>query len=158
MLDGVLRPYRVLKEILKQDERLLAAVFAPAVAAGVIDEDLHRWTQASCTDPADALVGELLLLSEYYQDVNPVLSAAIWGIWNSVNYLRRQRPIWLALFESRRVSRRAFTNIRALVATAVIQFADGDAHTVVTSSALVDMARYHANVERAIESLRQYQK
>lgn len=153
MLDDVKAKIQTAKSILDLDERLVSAVFEPAVKDNVWMLTDLPWKNPGNKDRADRLIEQLLPLSEYYQSSNPTLSAAIWGIWNSVNYFRRQRSIFSILFESKMKSEKLFIVIRGLVATAAIQFCDTTATTVVTSNAMENFSEYERIAEAAIQKL-----
>ncbi len=149
-----------LKKIIQQqmvlqrlDERLLIALFAPAVREGIFDLDDLSWQRSERSQDADKLIAQLLPLSEFYQQINPPLSAALWGIWNSVRYFRRLRSLLSILFERKVSNEKAFVTVRALAAAAAIQFSDGTAPTVVTSDALNNLAAYERYVEETIRNL-----
>jgi hypothetical protein len=149
-----------LKKIIQQqmvlqrlDERLLIALFAPAVREGIFDLDDLSWQRSERSQDADKLIAQLLPLSEFYQQINPPLSAALWGIWNSVRYFRRLRSFLSIVFERKASNEKAFVTVRALAAAAAIQFSDGTAPTVVTSDALNNLAAYERYVEETIRNL-----
>lgn len=142
---------KVLEEL---DELVLNALFAPAEDAGIFDdEDISSWRDPSRRNRADSLLDQLLTLSEFYQEINPPLSSALWGIWNSVKYFRGQSSFLNAITESKKSNNRVFVGIRALVATAAVQFSDGTASTVATSDAMENLSIYRKRVEEAIFNL-----
>lgn len=153
MLDDFKKTIENQKVLQSLDERLLKALFAPAVNAGVFEFDGMPWEAPANRERADALIDQLLPLSEFYQQNNPPLSAAIWGIWNAVRYLRRQRSLLSILTESKKKDEETFVAVRALVATAAIQFADGTASTMVTSDAMNNLATYRKCAEEAIRNI-----
>ena len=130
------------------DDRLLDALFTPAVDSGIVNS---RWQDQANENRGWDLLRQLLPLSEFYHPRNPPLSAAIWSIWNTATYLRNNRSILAMLFEGKRAKEELFIGLRALVATAAIQFADGTAATVVISRG--DMATYRAQTELALARL-----
>ncbi len=98
-----------LKKIIQQqmvlqrlDERLLIALFAPAVKEGIFGPAELSWQRSERSQDADKLIAQLLPLSEFYQRINPPLSAALWGIWNSVRYFRRLRHFFPSSSNARR--------------------------------------------------------
>jgi len=153
MLDDVKAKIKTANSILILDERLVSAVFEPAVKDNVWMLTDLPWKNPDNKDRADSLIEQLLPLSEYYQSSNPSLSAAIWGIWNSVYYFRRQRSIFSILFEGKKKREKLFIDIRGLVATAAIQFCDSTATTVVTSNAMKNFSEYERVAEAAIQKL-----
>lgn len=153
MFDDFNAKIQTAKSILDLDERLVSAVFEPAVKDNVWMLTDLPWKNPGDKDRADRLIEQLLPLSEYYQSTNPTLSAAIWAIWNSVNYFRRQRSIFSILFENKKKSEKLFVDIRGLVATAAIQFCDTTAATVVTSNAMENFSEYERIAEAAIQKL-----
>ena len=149
-----------LKKIIQQqmvlqrlDERLLIALFAPAVREGIFDLDDLSWQRSERSQDADKLIAQLLPLSEFYQRINPPLSAALWGIWNSVRYFRRLRSFLSIVFERKASNEKAFVTVRALAAAAAIQFSDETASAVVTSDALDHLAAYERYAEETIRNL-----
>lgn len=143
------------QRLLALDEQLVTALFAPAVNAHAVDYDVagESRNQPKASHSTDALIEQLLPLSEFYQEINAPLSAAIWGIGNSVSYMRRQRSLVSILFETKRASHRTFIAVKGLLATAAIQFSDGTASTVVTSNAMQNLSAYQAITEQAIRNL-----
>lgn len=153
MLNKILAQIDASKTIVALDKQLLAAVFAPALKGGYFESSDLAWTEPTCGDPAEALIAQLFPLSEYYQERNPPLSAAIWGIGNALTYLRQQQSFLSIVFESKAQRTKAFDATQALIATAVIQFSDGNARTVITSNAMQDLPRYKAHVEVAMKNI-----
>ena len=90
---------------------------------------------------------------EFYQRINLPLSAALWGIWNSVRYFRRLRSFLSIVFERKASNEKAFVTVRALAAAAAIQFSDETASAVVTSDALDHLAAYERYAEETIRNL-----
>ena len=102
----------------KLDNQLLDAAFAPAIKEKFVYEDLIY------KSPHDFLQ-QLYKLSEYYMTINPVLSSGLWGIWNTLDYMSRGR--------TKRINdKELLQHYKALVATAVLQFADSDADCYVS--------------------------
>ena len=99
------------------------------------------------------MIAQLLPLSEFYEGINPPLSSALWGIWNSVRHFRGQRSLLSILFERKTSKANAFVALRALAATAAIQFSDGTAYIVVTSDAPNNLAAYERYAEETIQNL-----
>jgi len=135
------------------DEQLVNALFAPAEKEGVFEFADASWRDPANKYRADSFLDQMLPLSEFYQEANPPLSAALWGIWNAVRYLRRQRSFLSTLGESKKTHDKVFVAVRALVATAAVQFSDGTASTVVTSDAMSNISSYRNEVENAIRNL-----
>ncbi|MCL7421249.1 MAG: hypothetical protein M8364_10145 [Methylobacter sp.] len=153
MLEDMKRIKQNAKGVLDLDERLMRAVFEPACRAGVFMESALPWEGLDRSCSADDLIALLLPLSEYYQEINPPLSTALWGIWNASRSFRRQRSVLSMLFERKRKDVSVFAEIRGLVATAALQFADGTASTIVTSDAFANYSGYRKNAEAALETL-----
>ncbi|MFZ5760480.1 MAG: hypothetical protein ACOY32_12755 [Thermodesulfobacteriota bacterium] len=135
------------------NEQLVNALFAPAEKAGIFAFSSKQWKNPSSKYKADYLLDQILPLSEFYQEINPPLSAALWGIWNTVRYLRSQRSLFSILGESKKTNDQMFFAIRALIATAAVQFSDGTAFTVATSDAMSNISDYKKNAEQAISNL-----
>jgi hypothetical protein len=135
------------------DEQLVDALFAPAVKLGLFEFAGLTWRNPASKWRAESLINDLLPLSEFYADINAPLSAALWGIWNTTRYLRRERSLFAILFESRKKDEQAFIGVHALAATAALQFADGTAFTVTTSDAMNNIAAYRKHAEKAIHHL-----
>ncbi|WAK02599.1 hypothetical protein [Methylobacter sp. YRD-M1] len=141
------------KGVLDLDERLMRAVFEPACRAGVFEESALPWESLDRSCSADDLIALLLPLSEYYQEINPPLSAALWGIWNASWSFRRQRSLLSMLFQRKSIDASVFVEIKGLVATAALQFSDGTASTVVTSDAFTNYSGYQKRADAALETL-----
>jgi hypothetical protein len=90
----------------------MRAVFEPACRAGVFMESALPWEGLDRSCSADDLIALLLPLSEYYQEINPPLSTALWGIWNASRSFRRQRSVLSMLFERKRKDVSVFAEIR----------------------------------------------
>ena len=74
---------------------------------------------------------------------NPVLSAALWGIWNRSDYLRYNADKGKGfLFKLPITIPGLFEHYRALVATATVQFTDGTAYTFNSRTAIFDPDGY----------------
>lgn len=142
-----------LAELRALDAQLVDALFMPAVRAGAFSPSSLRWRQDDDKRHADVFHEQLLPLSEFYATVNAPLSAAIWGIANTFNYMRQHRPILKVITESKSMDERLFVGLQALVATAALQFAHGTADTVITSTAPNNMELYRKHVEIAIAHL-----
>jgi hypothetical protein len=153
MFEEIEKQIDTAKSITDLDVILAHAIFAPAVTAGVFGSAAFSWMHPEQKSAADDLIADLLPLSEYYQQVNPVLSASIWGIWNTLAYLRRPIAIFSLLPKNRRANKRLFIATRALIATAAIQFSSGNASTVVTSDAMQNFRSYRKHAEAAIRNL-----
>lgn len=144
------------RELIDLDDLLVDAVFKPAEEAGVFEISGSPWRDPHNKHKADSLIDQLLKLSEFYQVSNPPLSAALWGIWNTVRYLRNERPFLSAIIESDKKNSQVFKGVRGLIATAAIQYSDGNAFTVVTSNAISDLDKYKEYVKEAIKNLSAY--
>lgn len=141
------------RRLIELDERISDALFRPAVVSGYLSDSDMRWAHETCSDKTEQFLASLLLLSEFYQDKNAILSAALWGIWNSVTYLRRQRSMLPILFERKKKNELFFIHCRGLVTTAAIHFSGGQAKTAITSNAIEDLAAYEANVAKTVNNL-----
>ena len=76
---------------------------------------------------------------------NPVLSAALWGIWNTSDYLKYNADKGKGfLFKLPIPIPGPFEHYRALVATAAVQFADGTAYTFNSRTAIFDPDGYES--------------
>ena len=135
------------------DEQVVSSLFAPAARAGVFLSTGMPWQDPANKYRADVFIRQLLPLSEFYQEINPPLSAALWGIWNAVTYFRRQRSLSSIVSRSKKTNAQIFSGVRALVATAAVQFSDGTASTVETSDAMTNLSSYKKHVEKAIRNL-----
>jgi hypothetical protein len=154
MFEETKKQMETAREIADLDVLLVKALFAPASKAGVFESAAFSWLHPKRKGATDDFIADLRPLSEYYQQINPVLSAAIWGIWNTLDYLHR--PMWFTfslLRRSRRTDKRLFKAISALIATAAIQFSDGNAATVVTSDAKENFSSYRQHAEAALRNL-----
>lgn len=136
--------------VIDLDNRLIKAVFEPARETGVFDGSTLPW-ESSCT--ADNFIALLLPLSEHYQESNPTLSAALWGIWNASRSFRLQRPLLAKLFERKRKGASVFVELKGLVATAALQFADGTGSTIITSDCMTNYSEYSKKAETALDNL-----
>jgi hypothetical protein len=153
MLEEIRKRLKNGKRLTELDKELVAVLYEPAFANGVCP-----WLSEERSEQIDDFLSTLLIVSEYYVDRNPVLSASLWGIWNTVQYLRHTRSSSSILFESRKKREMLFIHLRALVATAVIHYADRNAQTSITSNALSNMADYESKVKEAKEILRRNTK
>ena len=115
MLEDMKRIKQNAKGVLDLDERLMRAVFGPACRTGVFEESALPWESLEGSCSADDLIALLLPLSEFYQETNPPLSTALWGIWNASRSFRRQRSLLSMLFERKRKDASVFAEIRGLV-------------------------------------------
>ncbi len=134
------------------DAELIDALFRPAIKSEYLLTDELRWKDKSCSLRANEFLSSLLRLSEYYADQNPVLSAGLWGVWNASKYLTSQGGFSST---SKKAQEKNFIHIRALVATAAIHFANGDAYTSTTLIARTDIDAYEKDVDHAISELNQ---
>lgn len=153
MFDDIKRDLENARALLALDEQVVDALFTPATEAGVFKFAGSPWRDPANRHRTDAFIDQLLPLSEFYQEVNPPLSAAILGVWNAVTYLRRQRSLRAILRASKKTNEDLFAGVRGLIATAAIQFSDGNASTVVTSDAMSNLETYRKYVEKAIHNL-----
>lgn len=153
MLDDIKAQIQIARALVELDEKLVNALFAPAAKAGVFEFTGLRWTDPGNRYRTDEFITDLLPLSEYYQLKNPPLSASIWGIWNALSYFRRQRSFFSKFFETRKKNENLFIAVRGLLATAAIQFSDGNVVTTITSDAYANFSSYQKNVETAIGHL-----
>ena len=149
----------LISEMSRQDGRLLKALFMPAFNSPShtdvrIDEAKRLWSSSLCANPDAVLLDAMPALAEFYEKINPVLSASIWATWNCCSYFRWQKSKLLLVFQGRSSQERFYSHYSALLATAVLQFADGDPSVGslrVTSEE--ELARYGKLVERAIGKL-----
>ena len=143
-----------LREIRKLSDVLLAALFEPAISAGWFEPDELEWRRESCTAKSFTFRNSLGRLSEYYVGRNNVLSAGLWGVWNSIDYLAAQQS-FLEIFRqpNEKQDNKLFLHYRALATTAAIQFADGSARTVSTTWAAHRIDEYKNDVDRALKHL-----
>ena len=150
------REYKKSIQLNYLDELVVNAAFSPA--EGWYEIDMIHWKAG--TD-SRTFLSELLTLSEFYERFNPVLSSALWGIWNTAQYLERveiQRSFWVT-FGGRSEKRRKqdFHDYRALVATAVVHFSDGTPQTSITNPTYgvsgMDMGGYQTKAMKAIKIL-----
>ena len=146
---------RVAHSILEIDEKLTNALFKPAIVSGIFyfNSNELEWMNECYRYKGDSFLQSLLRLSEYYQNLNSPLSAALWGIWNTSNYMRNNRSIFFRLFENKKQNETFFISLRAIVATAAIQFADGNALTTITSDAYHNIEEYKKYAENALSKL-----
>lgn len=146
------------KAVLDLDVRLIQALFAPAVKAGFFESPDFSWMQPDFEDAEDAFIRDLPALSEYYQRVNPVLSAAVWAIWDTLRTLRDPWSGWISMWcawigENRRRSRNRFILCRTIIATAAIRFSDGNASSIMAPRSMDNFVKYKEQVEAAIRNL-----
>ena len=139
--------------LLRLDEKLAHALFEPALASEKLSQSDVDWMMPLCPDKAASFLRSLLPLSEFYSSRNPVLAAAIWGIWNSLSYMRRQRSLLAMLFQGQKKKAALFIHYRALVNAALIRFSDGCATTGMNTSAFDDPGNYKLQAEAAIVRL-----
>lgn len=144
-----------MRQLLELDESLVRAVFAPPLKNYAIDEDAMQWQHPNCVRASQVFLNALLPVSEYYQKLNPPLSAALWGIWNTWSYLLFRDDSWFnTFFLSTKLDAKRLKALKALVATAAVQFADGTAITSVTSNPLSDIDCYKSLAGLALSDLR----
>ena len=128
------RKNQVLKE---EQEKILIEALYEAAREGEErpDPNEHRFQKVS-GDP-DKFIWEIYDLSEYYQDKNAVLSAALWGIWNACSHLRDNSPPPSSKKEQN--AKQLLQNYRALVATAIARFSNEAPNTTDTDDAVSDL-------------------
>ena len=138
------------------DKKLLNALIQPAIDDGYLLDSSLKWQDLSYKHKANNFTKAILDLSEFYRVANPVLSSALWGIWNSIDYFEKQHGLFWAFLIAFRKWRqeRYFLHYRALVATAVCHFADGTPETHITSDAVVNIDVYENLVRQAIKHLK----
>ena len=137
-------------ELQVYDALLLQAVFSPAIKTGQIK---------MVPETAIELQTGLLDLSEFYIGRNDTLSAALHSVWDCMKHEHRliaqsRRSLLDILFtvgKESRAEKNRFAAYRGLVATAVIQYADGNATTFITQPPSKET--YHAAVTKALEFL-----
>ena len=113
------------------DDQLIDALFQPAIDDGLSEGGTELfWRDPKCRSEASSFKTGLLYMSEFYVERNPVLSSALWGIWNTIQYTEQD---FAGL--SRKRQKADFIRYKALTATAIMHFANGDAYTQVTSDA-----------------------
>ncbi|STR45694.1 hypothetical protein [Iodobacter fluviatilis] len=135
------------------DQQVVDALFKPALQSHVFAPEDLIWSLSECAYRSEVFLHQLLPLSEFYQSRNAPLSAAIWGIWNTLQYARGQRGFFATVFTTRSQQKKLFIAARALVATAAVQFSNGEAQTKSTSGALSDLPRYKTYVAETIQHL-----
>lgn len=138
------------------DTRLMDALFYPAIKADFFNISSLEWKDPKSRYQGWEFLKDLKTLSEFYQEINPVLSAALWGVWNATRYFRAPPSLLGALFPWQPKQRRLFLDAKALTATAVVQFADGNAYTISTGNVLNNgesFDKYLIAVESAIQHL-----
>jgi hypothetical protein len=164
MIEKFRKRQQIGKSMVDLDVLLIQALFAPAVKAGIFDSADFSWMYPNCENAEDAFIKDLPALSEYYQGVNPVLSAAIWAIWDTLNTMESAGSgfgwisvllLWLAKSErsSRRRSERRFVLSRTIVATAAIKFSDSNVPTAIVPHPMDNYQKYKEQVEVAIRNL-----
>src|ERR1017187_3114732 len=84
MFEQFNRRLETAKSILDLDVLVVQALFAPAVKAGLFESDDFSWAHSDCENAEEAFIEDLTTLSQYYQNKTPVLSAAIWAIWDTL--------------------------------------------------------------------------
>jgi hypothetical protein len=148
-LRSEIKTHRQISKIIHElDERLLNALFEPGVRANFYSHLL--WKDPNTINRGNSLLDQLGRLSEYYQTINPQLSAAIWGIWDAVCYFRQYRTFFFGFFESKRKGEQLFVDVRALIATAAMRFPNADGYKIVPSPNRNNIALYQENAEDAI--------
>jgi len=60
--------------VLELDERLVDALFLPAIDGVWFDENDLDWKSKKCRYKGSEIIKDLGKLSEFYQEINPVLS------------------------------------------------------------------------------------
>ena len=133
------------KQIIELDKKLVTALFNKAIATET--DYLQKDTDISYSDMR-MLLNDIFDTSEALMQVNPILSSALWGIWDIAKHHQ------LALFPKRKKS---FIQYRGSVCTAIIQFADGNAETVSTFNAHSDTG-YEKYQKNAMEALKLIEK
>lgn len=141
--------------IIELDKMLLNALYKNAINNDVFLSDNIKWLKEKNSSDVDDFISCLLQISEYYSNINPVLSAALWGNWNAISYLHKQRTFLSIIFETEKKRRKKFMHFSGLVATAIVHFADGSATTSVTSTALNNLKNYEEKVLTAIKIIEQ---
>ena len=165
---GLIKSHREEKDRLEQikantqrvidlDKKLIDALYAPAVAEhdtadgvdqailqrliGWKDERLEKGRSKEDREDLRAIVfrESIFELSQFYMEKNPVLSAALWGIWNTSDYLKYNADKGKGFLSKQPIPiPDLFEHYRALVATAAVQFADGTAYTFNSRTAIID--------------------
>jgi hypothetical protein len=141
------------------DDQLIGAMFQLAIDNGLSEAANELfWRDSRCQSEAHYFKTGLLHVSEFYADWNPVLSSALWGIWNTIQLSGRD-------LEEMSLERQAvhFARYKRLVSDAILHFADGDAirhfsdgdpFTSELSTTAQNMLRHEFIFDHAIESLR----
>ena len=141
--------YSVNKRLAEIDDQLIDAMFQPAIDDGLSEGGSELfWRDPQCGGVADSFKTGLLYMSQFYAEWNPVLSSALWGVWNTIQYSERDLRGM-----TRKRQKADFIRYKALAATAIMHFADGDAYTQMTSDAGQSMDWYELYTKQAIESL-----
>jgi hypothetical protein len=148
------------KSILDLDLLVIQALFAPAIRAGVFESGEFSWMRPDCNDAENAFIDDLLPLSQYYTDKNPVLSAAIWSIWDSLRTLETPFVVfsWIPMFfsflsKNRWTKRRRISVFQGLVATTAIRFSSGKVPADLILRPLDNFQGYSDQVQQAIRNL-----
>jgi len=143
-----------LREIRRLNELLITALFQPAISYGWFDADELEWRNESRSAKSFVFRNSLGRLSEFYIGRNNVLAAALWGVWNSIDYFAAPQSFFDAFRQpSEKQDKKLFLHYRALAANAGIQFADGNARTVSTTWAAHRIDEYKDHVDRALRFL-----
>ena len=145
-------------EISRHDGRLLKALFMPAFKAAYsdvrIEEAKRLWATSLCANPDAVLLDAMPALAAFYEKTNPVLSSSIWATWNCCSYFRWQKSKLFLIFQGRSSQEKLYFHYSALLATAVLQFADGSSSvndlSITSEEAL---SRYAKLVDFAIGKL-----
>ena len=160
MFEQFNRRLETAKSILDLDVLVVQALFAPAVKAGLFETDDFSWAHSDCEDAEEAFIEDLPTLSQYYQNLNPVLSAAIWSIWDALNTIETPLVVfsWIPmsfswLSKNRWTNRRRFILFRGVIATAAIRFSAGECSTAMVPRPIDDFGSYKEQVEAAIRNL-----
>jgi hypothetical protein len=156
MISEIIEQIDLEKLTLELDNKLVDALFQPALESGYFDQNDFDWMNSNNRYRIDDFMKALLLLSEFYQEINPVLSASIWGVWNTLQYFFKKRTLFSVFFPRESKDSRLLIAAKALVATAALQFADGTASTVSTSHSLLSKKNFEAYkviAESAIKKL-----
>lgn len=155
-IKDIKRRLRTEHELENLEQELLHALYRPVIDATFFNASPHAldWMEEDCRFKASAFHASLKPLSQYYVGINPALSAALWGIWQSLDRLRPHRG-----FESMNPADQEtdYVRYRSIVTNAVIQFADGDSFTYVPLEHKSSPNTRKRLATRALDCLQGYQ-
>lgn len=138
------------------DDMLVDALFYPAIKSEFFMDSNFDWKKAESRHKGWSFLDDIGKLSIFYQEINPVLSVALWGIWNAIQYESCPQSLLAAILPWQPKQRRLLSKAKALTATAAVQFSDGSPFTVSTGDILVNQEsfdKYLRYVEITIKRL-----